>query len=278
VASSFFQAPLGLANPGRTRLRDRAGLLLTLSVQPPPRSLKPLLASLGGGQLGRELVAAAIPELFVFGGVDLGGLLQRLFGELLVVTRRALGRVGVHPGAIDGQHRDLRQTGLRAEPQDLAEERRERALVALAKPGDRRVIGLAIRADHAERDVLKTAALDHPRRALPARVGVDQQRDHHRRIVRRPALPVGAVIAIKRRQIHRLDRRDHEPREVILRQPLIQTRRQQERLLAIAPQKVPRHPRIVLNPSDGHLLYATASMESSSPARSRDDCCGQAEA
>jgi hypothetical protein len=136
--------------------------------------------------------------------------------------------------------------------------------VALAKPGDRRVIGLPVRRDHAERDVLNTPAFDHPRGALPARVGVDQQRDHHRRIMRRPAVSVGAVIGIKRRQIHRLYRRYHEPREVILRQPLIQTRRQEKRLLAIAPQEVPRHDGIVLNPSDGHLLYATASMEGSS--------------
>ena len=84
----------------------------------------------------------------------------------------------MHPRAIDRQHRDIRQTSLRAEPENLPEERRQRTLVTLAKPGDRRVIGLPIRRDDAERDVLKTAALDHPRRALPARVGIDEQRDH----------------------------------------------------------------------------------------------------
>ena len=110
----FLQAPLGLANPGRTRLRDWASLPLALSVQPPPRSLKPLLASLGGRELRRQLVAAPVSEALVLGGVDLGGLLQGLFGELLVVTRRALRRVGVHPRAIDRQHRDLRQTSLGA--------------------------------------------------------------------------------------------------------------------------------------------------------------------
>jgi hypothetical protein len=53
---------------------------------------------------------------------------------------------------------------------------------------------------------------------------------------------------------------------VVLRQPLIQTRREQKRLLAIAPQEVPRHDGIVLNPSDGHLHYATASVQSGSEA------------
>jgi len=158
----FFQAPLGLADARRTRLRDRAGLLLTLGIQPPPRGLKPLLASLGGRQLRRQFVAAAIPEALVIRSVDLGGLLESLFGELLVVARRALRRVGVHLRAVDRQHRDVRQAGLRAEPEDLPEQRRQRALVALAKPGDRRVIGLPVRADDAEGDVLKAAAFDHP--------------------------------------------------------------------------------------------------------------------
>jgi hypothetical protein len=170
---------------------------------------------------------------------------------------------------IDRQHGDVRETGPCAEPEDLPEQPCQRALVTLAEPGDRRVIGLAVRRDDPKRDVLRTAALDHPRRALPTRVGVDEQRDHHRRIMRRATMPVRAIVGVKRRQIHRLDRSDHKPREVILRQPLIQTRRQQKRLLAIAPQEVLRHDRIALNLSDDPPLYATASMECSSRGRSR---------
>jgi hypothetical protein len=34
--------------------------------------------------------------------------------------------------------------------------------------------------------------------------------------VRWPAVSVSAVIGIERRQLHRSDRRDHEPRELIL--------------------------------------------------------------
>jgi hypothetical protein len=44
------------------------------------------------------------------------------------------------------------------------------------------------------------------------------------------------------RQIHRVDSVDHEPREVILGQPLPQTRQQQQLLLAIARDEVLRHP------------------------------------
>jgi hypothetical protein len=52
---------------------------------------------------------------------------------------------------------------------------------------------------------------------------------------------------------------------VILRQPLIQTRRQQKRLLTVAPQEVLRHDRIAVSPPDDPPLYATAFMESDSP-------------
>jgi hypothetical protein len=103
-----------------------------LGIKPASRGLKPLLAPLRGRELRRQLVPAAIAEAFVLGGVDLGGLLERLLSELLVVAHSALRRVGVHPRAVDRQHRDVRETRLRAEPEDLPEERRQRALVTLA--------------------------------------------------------------------------------------------------------------------------------------------------
>jgi hypothetical protein len=83
------------------------------------------------------------------------------------------------------------------------------------------------------------------------RVRVHQQRDHHRRVMRRAAVTIRAIVGVERGQIHLLDDRDHKPREVIRRQPVINARRQQERLIAIAPQKVLRHPRILLTASDG---------------------------
>ena len=112
------------------------------------------------------------------------------------------------------------------------------------------------------------AALDHPRGALPTRVGVDQQRDHHRRIVRRAPVPVSAVVGIERGQIHLLDRRDHEPREVIL------PAASHPRSAATRTPARDRTPRSSapsthrLNPTGRPpLLYATASMQSSSAPR-----------
>jgi hypothetical protein len=74
-----------------------------------------------------------------------------------------------------------------------------------------------------------------------------------------------AIAGIKRVEIHLLNRVDHKPREVILRQPIPHVRRHQERLLAITRNKALSHPRIVLNPSDDTPTYATASMPRRSP-------------
>jgi hypothetical protein len=56
-------------------------------------------------------------------------------------------------------------------------------------------------------------------------------------------------------------------------QPIAQARRQQHRLLAIARQKVLRHPGIVLTPAD-RPRYATASMEEGAEHDGRNGCGG----
>src|SRR3954454_5433284 len=58
-------------------------------------------------------------------------------------------------------------TGPRAEPEDLAEQARQRVLVTLGKPRDGRVIRLALRGDHAVGDVLDARPLDRPRAPRP---------------------------------------------------------------------------------------------------------------
>jgi hypothetical protein len=83
--------------------------------------------------------------------------------------------------------------------------------------------------------------LDRARRALLGGVGVEQQRDHHRRLIGSAAMAIGAVIGVELAQIHLLNRLDHEPRQVILSQPLTQRRRQQKRLLTITRNEVLGH-------------------------------------
>ena len=68
-------------------------------------------------------------------------LLDDLARELLVVEVRVARRVGLQLRAVDRDHADLRQPAARAQRQHLAEQPRDRVLVALDKPRERRVIG-----------------------------------------------------------------------------------------------------------------------------------------
>src|SRR4051794_37102363 len=172
-------------------------------------------------------------------------------------------------GAVDGDDADADQAGFGAEREYLTEQPRQRALVALTEARDRRVIRALVGADHPRGDVLDAAALDAPRRPLPERVAVEQQRDHHRRIVRRATLTVVAIDAVESSQIERRDAADHDPREMPIGQPLAQARRQQQLLVAITREEVLRHPERVLNPADGAGLCATASMQRSTERLAR---------
>jgi len=112
-------------------------------------------------------------------------------------------------GAVDRDDSDLGQAGPSAEQQHLTEQPGQRGLVTLDEPRDRRVIRALLGRHDAKGDVLDAGALDDPRGTDAARVGVEQQRDHHRRLVGRAALAVDAIGRIERPQIHLLDRRQH---------------------------------------------------------------------
>jgi hypothetical protein len=60
------------------------------------------------------------------------------------------------------------------------------------------------------------APLDRSRGPLSQRVAVEQQRDHHRRIVCRPTVTVGAIRPVELGQIDFADDVEHQPREVIV--------------------------------------------------------------
>jgi hypothetical protein len=64
-------------------------------------------------------------------------------------------------------------------------------------------------------------------------------------------MPISAIRAIERVQVHLLDRLKHPPHQVILRHPVPQRRRHQTRLLPITFDEVLSHTGMVLNPPDG---------------------------
>ena len=219
------------------------------------------------GQLGGQLITACVTEQLVLGCVG-GGR----FGEdpLDLVTDRRVLPVGADAGvrgdlgAVNGNRADADHPRLRAQRQHAGEQVGQRHLVTDAKASDRGVVRHAIGADHPERDVLLAAPLDPARGALPDRVGVQQQRDHHPRIVRRTAMPVGTVIGVHRAEIDLLDRVEHKPRQMPLGQPVAQARRHQPRLLAITRQKAHRHAQRLFNRSDRTPGYRNSLISGSS--------------
>jgi hypothetical protein len=83
------------------------------------------------------------------------------------------------------------------------------------------------------------------RRPCPARVSVEQQRHHHRRLVRRTSMPVDPVGRIERRQIEVGHRVKNRPHRVPLRHPVPPRRRHQK--------PAHDHPPMNLAPMPGRL-------------------------
>jgi hypothetical protein len=191
----FFAAALGLPEPVPPRLGYRPHLLRALLVEPALGLAQPSAPALRRRKLGWQLVAARITEPSVLFVVNRGGVFEDLARDLLVITRRLRRRVSGDLGAIDRDHPDTNQTRLGAQRQHLAEQLGQRRFVALAKPRDRRVIRRLVSTDHPRGNVLNAAPLNPPRRPLTDRIAVKQQRHHHRRIMRRPTLPVRSSAA-----------------------------------------------------------------------------------
>ena len=70
-----------------------------------------------------------------------------------------------------------------AHREHLPEQPPDRSLVGGAEPGDRGVVGLLIGRDHPERHILDQPPLDPATGPLAGAVGVNQHRQHHRRVV-----------------------------------------------------------------------------------------------
>ena len=178
----------------------------------------------------RQLIATILPEQPVLPAVGLLGLLEDVGDEPLVGAVRAARRVRADLRAIDRDHPDLDQPGLLAQLEHRAEQLAERPLVPAAELRDRRVIRHPHRRDQLVDHILPARPLDPPRGPVPARIRVQKQRHHHRRLIRRATLTILPIRAIERAQIHLLNRPQDRPHQVILRHPLHNDRRHQQRL------------------------------------------------
>ncbi len=197
-----------------------------------------------GGELDRQLVAATVAETLVLVCVSGSRLRQDLLdlrADRRVAAVCRLRRVRLHLRPVERDQADRHQPSLGAQRQNLAKDLGERPLMTGPEAGNRGVVRDLVRRDHAKRDVFAAAPLDPSARALADRVRVEKEGDHHLRVEggAPPAvLPVGDVEAA---QVDRRDSVSDEPGEVILRQPLTQTRRQQELLITVASEEVEGH-------------------------------------
>jgi hypothetical protein len=142
---------------------------------------------------------------------------------------------------VDGHQPPTDQPRPRAQTENLPEHPRQRVLVRHPKPSDPRMIRQTAHRDHPKRNVFGTTTLDPATGTLTHAIRVDKQRHHHRRLIRRSATTVTAIHRHERRQVKLRDHVQHEPRQVIRRQPLDQRRRHQQQLIAISNHEVVNH-------------------------------------
>jgi hypothetical protein len=141
--------------------------------------------------------------------------------------------------------------------------------MTINKPRNRRVIGRRIAGDHPVGNILATMTLDPPRGPHVGRKRVQDQRHHHRRLVRRAAMTISPIRATEPRHVHLVDRVDHKPRQMIGWQPIPDVGRQQHPCSSTAFNEVLRHTGIVLiRPAGWNPLYATSSAQCESGAPS----------
>ncbi|GAA1846126.1 hypothetical protein GCM10009772_24330 [Pseudonocardia alni subsp. carboxydivorans] len=144
------------------------------------------------------------------------------------------------PGRVRGDFRtvdrDRAQPGhprVSAQPQDLREQAGEHLAVGLAEPGQHGVIGHVTGARDPERHIRGAQSLDLAAGALPATVGIQQQPEQHLRVVPGPTGRAAARTAItaardpgmQRRGVQHRDRVQHEPHQMLIRQPVDHVRR-----------------------------------------------------
>ena len=131
---------------------------------------------------------------------------------------------------------------MRGQPQSGGQQVGQGLFMVLPEPGQHAVIGHVLRADDPERDIGMTQPFDLPRRTLTMSHRVHEQRQQHVRVIAAPAHPTPLRPGVKRGGVQLADRLDHEPHQMIFREPVGHRRRQQERLLTIHPPVRPSHP------------------------------------
>jgi hypothetical protein len=237
----LLEPALALGQPLRAAPRNGLGLGCALGLEGLPGLAQPLAPIAAGAQPLGQLVTAGLAVELILRSIDPGRLREDLLRDLLIAARRVMRRRRRDLGAIDGDDPDLHKPRPGAQSEHASEQLGDRLLVAGPEASNRRVVGNLVGRDHPEGDIVATAPLDPTRRTHPDRIRVDEQRDHHLRIVGSGTPAVTAIGRIERPEIQLRNALKHEPGQVVLRQPLAQRRRQQQLLITIARQEVLGH-------------------------------------
>jgi hypothetical protein len=260
-----------------------------------PPGLRPVAAALARRQLGLILGLLAL-EALSGTGLDrrarLGQLLQALLtprqlvgdrqavGQVGLVDRLGLGQqvgdlglqlrldpagvligqravpagVGVDLGAVQGHRAHPQHTHFARQFEHLDEQLRDLLKKAPPEHRDGVVVGVLVGRDEAERHgvigrALQLAAGEHPRG-----VAVHQDAQQHRRVVGGRA---GAAVGLGHpAQVEAIDHLHYEARQVLLRQPLVNRRRQQETGVAINRAEVAHSRQILAACKSVHLILS----------------------
>jgi len=178
VFGFLFGAPAQVLFIGRLRL----GLLGLELLPAAPQPLDPRAAI---DKLLGQFVAACVAVLGVLGRVSLSGLGEDPLDLLTDRGMRARGCAEALPAISVPSSATVptdTNPALAQSASTLVNVAASALLMPNPKARDRRVIGNLVGADHPKGDIPATAPLDRSRGPL----SVGQQRDHHRRLVRRP--------------------------------------------------------------------------------------------
>jgi hypothetical protein len=186
-----------------------------------------VLCFVGGLRVGQQG-----PGLGLQGG-DLGFDLLFLADQAAVAHRLVLGGVGLQFGAVQGEAAHFDHAEFLCEVQGLGEQVGQGVQVAAAEPGDGVEVGGLVGGQEPEGDVVGATALDRPGGADSGGVAVDEQPHHQPGIVGRMTALFGVVRQDRSEVEYLVDQIGDEPGQVVLGQPVVQRRRQQQDLIRV---------------------------------------------
>ncbi len=143
-------------------------------------------------------------------------------------NRQDLRRVGVNLGLVDRHRTELQEPGL-LRPQkdlDLLERGLEGCPVRSPESGDCIMIGVAVRSHQTHTKIPIGRPFQATRGEKSVRRAVNQTPQHHPGMIAR--LANGPMADLESIQAHPVQSRDHEMGQIVLRDPIVQTGRQQE--------------------------------------------------